>query len=395
MPPDFPPAQNDLEDLHTGEAIFSEPLSKRRVCAENNPAAHLPPGSEPPFSAACSAAPLCLPDAELTLKLFHTGRQSELLSRIKTQTGKQNAANQKGPVQFMSIEISVVIPTYNRLDTLKEVLPSLLNQTMHPDTYELLLCDAGSTDGTAEYVQSLNDPRLRFLPGPNTGRSGARNRGIDNARGSIVLFTDADIIADPGLLATHAEFHHRNPGHAVVGCEVQVKSLDEYREFSQDPAAHARHKATRKYLPWHYFLTGNASVSRDMLITAGKFDEAFQGYGHEDLELGYRLIKAGVKIYYAPKAVNYHWHPVGFEEQKGRMRLAGHSTVRFYRKYHDLRICLQMGMNPLSMLVHSFLRSNVFILEWLDSLAPRFKLAREIVYQYHYVTGIKEAMGQQ
>ena len=49
----------------------------------------------------------------------------------------------------MSVKISVVIPTYNRVDKLQEVLPTLLNQTMHPDDYEILLCDAGSTDGTA------------------------------------------------------------------------------------------------------------------------------------------------------------------------------------------------------------------------------------------------------
>ncbi|MGM9999493.1 MAG: glycosyltransferase family 2 protein [Candidatus Bruticola sp.] len=294
----------------------------------------------------------------------------------------------------MSIKISVVIPTYNRADKLKEVLPSLLNQTMHPDNYEILLCDAGSTDGTAEYVQSLKAPNLRFLPGPNTGRSGARNRGIDNAQGEIVLFTDADIIADPNLLAVHARYHEQHPGQAVVGNEIQVKTLNEYKLFSQNPAAHSRHKASRQLLPWHYFLTGNASVPREILVKVGGFDLAFQGYGHEDLELGYRLLKAGHKIYYAPQAINYHWHPVGFEEQKGRMRLAGHSTVRFYRKYHDLRISLQMGMNPLSMMVHSFLTRYKFILSWLESLAPQVKLAREIVYQYYYVGGMKEAMGQ-
>lgn len=294
----------------------------------------------------------------------------------------------------MSIKISVVMPTYNRVDTLREVLPTLLNQTFHPQDYEILLCDSGSSDGTAEYVASLNVPQVRYLPGPNRGRSGARNRGIDQARGEIILFTDADILADPQLLATHWRYHQEHPGQAVVGNEVQVKSLEEYRLKSQDPAAHARHKATRRFLPWHYFLTGNASAPRQTLIEVGKFDEAFQGYGHEDLELGYRLLKYGLKIYYAPQAVNYHWHPVSFSEQKGRMRLAGHSTVRFYRKYHDIRIALQMGMNPLSMLVHSFLRANRFLLEWLEALAERCKLAREIIYQYYYVGGMKESMGR-
>lgn len=293
----------------------------------------------------------------------------------------------------MSIEISVVIPTYNRADTLKAVLPTLLNQTVHPDNYEILICDSGSDDGTAEYVQSLQSPVIRWLPGPNQGRSGARNRGIENARGWLILFTDADILADPNLLATHLRAHQAHPGSAAVGNEIQVNSLEEYRLFSKDPAAHSRHNPNRRFLPWHYFLTGNASVPKAVLQQVGGFDISFQGYGHEDLELGYRLLKAGLKIHYLPLAINYHCHPVTFEEQKGRMRLAGHSTVRFYRKYHDLRICLQMGMNPLSFMVHSFLRHTPFILGWLDSLAEHFKLARDIVWQYHYVTGMKEAMG--
>ncbi|MCR4784624.1 MAG: glycosyltransferase [bacterium] len=293
----------------------------------------------------------------------------------------------------MSIKISVVVPTFNRADKLKEVLPTLLNQTMPSDEYEILLCDSGSTDGTAELVDGLGAPNLHLLTGPNQGRSGARNRGIDQAQGEIVLFTDADILADPNLLALHLRYHEAHPGNAVVGNEIQVKSLEEYQLFSQDPAAHSRHKSTRRFLPWHYFLTGNASVPRDLLIKVGKFDISFQGYGHEDLELGYRLIKAGLKIYYAPNAINYHWHPVTFEEQKKRMHMAGHSTVRFYRKYRDLRIALQMGLNPISLWVHSFLKSHYFILDWLDALAEHFKLAREIVYQYHYVSGMKESMG--
>ncbi|MBQ7528437.1 glycosyltransferase [bacterium] len=293
----------------------------------------------------------------------------------------------------MSIKISVVIPTYNRADKLKEVLPTLLRQTFPQEDYEILLCDSGSTDGTEELVKGLNAPNLRFLPGPNLGRSGARNRGIDEAKGEIILFTDADILADPQLLELHWQKHSENRDCAAVGNEIQVKTLEEYYEFSQEPEHHSRHNPERKFLPWHHFLTGNASVPKAILQKVGGFDLAFQGYGHEDLELGYRLIKAGLKIHYLPKAINYHWHPVGYEEQKGRMRLAGHSTIRFYRKYHDLRISLQMGMNPLSMLVHSFLKSSPYILRLLDRLGERYKLAREIIYQYHYVTGMKEAMG--
>ncbi|HXE73383.1 MAG TPA: glycosyltransferase [Candidatus Nitrosotenuis sp.] len=288
--------------------------------------------------------------------------------------------------------VSVVVPTFNRCDTLSEVLPSLARQSFPREQYEILLCDAGSTDGTAELVRKLALPNLRWLPGDYSGRAAARNAGIRAARGRIVLFTDADIIADPELIAQHVRLHRTFPGDAVVGCEIQVQSLEEYQRARQEPQKWARHRPTRRLLPWHYFLTGNASALRSTLLQVGMFDEQFTGYGHEDLELGYRLVRFGVKIHYAPLAINYHWHPVGLEERCARMRLAGRSTVRFYRKHRDLRIPLLLGMNPLSLGAHSLLAALPAALRWLERLARSFSPARVLLLQYHYVSGMKEAL---
>ena len=287
------------------------------------------------------------------------------------------------------MKLSVVIPTYNRADSLAVVLPSLLNQTFPAPDYELLLCDAGSSDGTQDLVRELNDERIVFTPGENTGRSGARNRGVREARGELILFTDADIIAESDLLEQHYEFHLRHPGDAVVGCEVQVDSLQEYERYRQDPQAHARHSQARKTVPWHYFLTGNASASKEDLLRVGVFDEDFTGYGHEDLELGYRLQKAGCTLHYNPHAVNYHWHPVPYEEQCQKMFLAGKSTVRFYRKHGDIRIPLIMGMNPISLGVHALISEGGWLFERLQAWAQNSKLGREILLQWHYVSGIR------
>lgn len=291
------------------------------------------------------------------------------------------------------VKISIVIPTFNRLDSLKVVLRSLLDQTYPAENYEILLCDAGSSDGTREWVEELAAPPLQFLPGADSGRAGARNRGLQHAQGEVILFTDADIIADPKLIESHALRHQRGPrAKAVVGNEVQVKSLTEYEQFRQNPAAHARHKPTRKQLPWHYFLTGNASAPRQTLLDVGGFDQAFQGYGHEDLELGYRLKKAGLAIDYAPEAVNYHWHPVPFLEQCSKMYLAGRSTVTFYRKHKDLRICLTMGWNPLAMLWHRLIPKDGRLYRYFESRLEHSHFARELILQHHYLSGIRSAL---
>ncbi|MGC1380714.1 MAG: glycosyltransferase [Candidatus Baltobacteraceae bacterium] len=292
-------------------------------------------------------------------------------------------------------EISVVIPTYNRLDTLARVIPTLLAQDLAPAQYELLVCDSESDDGTAEFLASVRarHANVRHLPGAYGGRAAARNAGIAAAAGEIVLFNDADILASPDLLSTHLRRHRERSGIAVVGLEVQVNDFEEYLYKRDHPASRGRlHPPSRKKLSWLYFLTGNASVRRDDLLRAGCFDESFTGYGHEDLELGYRLSRLGIEILYEPQAVNYHCQDVAYGDQKEKMRLAGRSTARFYRKHPDFAVMLNLGMTPVSLGLHSVLTRLPHALGYLDRRAASSKLARDLILQYYYVSGVKEAL---
>src|SRR5579871_6112452 len=291
-------------------------------------------------------------------------------------------------------EISVVIPTYNRLDTLANVIPTLLAQDLAPQRYELLVCDSNSDDGTDRYLAAVRaeHPNVRHLAASYSGRAAARNAGIAAARGEIVLFNDADILASPNLLSTHLRRHREQRRVAIVGLEVQVKDMDDYRYKRDHPAARGHlHPPSRKKLSWLYFLTGNASVRRDDLVAAGCFDESFTGYGHEDLELGYRLQKQGVRILYDPSAVSYHCQAIPYEDQKAKMRLAGRSTARFYRKHRDFEVMLKLGMTPLSLGAHSLLSHLPLLMGFIDRQAAKSRLARELLLQYYYVSGIKEA----
>ena len=306
------------------------------------------------------------------------------------------------------MEISVVVPTFNRIDTLRVVLPALLDQTLAGSAYEIVIADSRSTDGTAEYVNRMSAEAgadlVRYVPGPYGGRAAARNAGVAAARAPVVLFTDADIIASRELLQRHVAGHRDAGGGrvAIVGCELQVRSLDDYREQRDHPELRRPlHPPTRRRLSWLYFLTGNASVRKVDLLAVGAFDEAFTGYGHEDLELGYRLEKGGVEIRYDPSAVNYHWHPVGYGEQIGRMELAGVSTVRFYRKHRDFGVKANLGMTPVSLALHSVLRAAGPLRRAIERAGASVEfpkkntwpyIARQIAYQYHYLTGVKRAL---
>ena len=295
-------------------------------------------------------------------------------------------------------EISVVIPTYNRLDTLSYVLPTLLAQDLPVSEYELLVCDSNSTDGTAEYLAELQaaHPTVRHLPGAYSGRAAARNAGIMAARGAIVLFNDADILASPNLLSTHMRRHRERTGIAIVGLEVQVKDFAEYVFKRDRPEARGHlHPPSRKKLSWLYFLTGNASVRRTDLLRAGCFDESFTGYGHEDLELGYRLQRLGVDILYEPlrrelslpsrRAMTIRRRRCDWPDGRPRVFIA--STPHF-------EVMLKLGMTPLSLGAHSLLARLPLLLGYIDRRAESSRLARELVLQYHYVSGIKEARGE-
>ncbi len=296
----------------------------------------------------------------------------------------------------MMLQISVVIPTYNRVDRLRYVIPALLASDLRQDRFEIIVADSNSNDGTAEYLaeQCRAFANLRHLPGPYTGRAAARNAGVAAARGAIVLFTDADIIASTDLLSRHLARHDDGVPRAVVGLEVQVSSYDDYLVQSGDASRRTHlHPHSRKRLSWLYFLTGNASVPRHEFDAVGGFDESFTGYGHEDLELGYRLQRvAKLPIVYEPLAVNYHWHPVPFEEQKGRMELAGRSTARFYAKHPTLEVQALLGMTPLSLGLHHLFERAPKVRAGLDRASARPGFARTLSYQYHYLTGVKAGL---
>ena len=288
--------------------------------------------------------------------------------------------------------LSVVIPTFNRRETLAEVLPLLARQTLPLGQYEILLCDSGSTDGTRELIADLNIPNLRHIcPAENRGRSGARNAGVRAAMGEIVLFTDADILASPNLLEEHLKVHRSRGRCAVVGLEVQVDTLAEFEQVRDNPYDKGRHMHGRsdKEMSWLFFLTGNASAPREALVEVGLFDENFTIYGHEDLELGYRLQKAGYPILYSAGAVNYHWHPVSFGERCDKMRHSGAATRRFYEKHHDLGILLRLGVNPLTLALHSLVAAFPGWQGKLRSKSMQAGMGRELTLQYHYLCGYR------
>ena len=117
------------------------------------------------------------------------------------------------------MKISVVIPTYNGRKVLARTLPNVLEQDLAPADYEVVVVVDGSTDGTVEFIRTLNPRpvRLRVVEQPNRGPGAARNTGIKAARGELVLLMDDDMLCDPDLARRHVAAHQRAGTNLVFG----------------------------------------------------------------------------------------------------------------------------------------------------------------------------------
>ena len=122
--------------------------------------------------------------------------------------GSQSIVNEERPVL-----VSVVMPTYNRRNYIRESLDSVLAQDF--SDFEVIVVDDGSTDGTEEAVRPY-EGRIRYIRQENRGAGVARNVGIRNARGTYIAFMDSDDLSRPNHLKSLCSFLDRNPEFAMV-----------------------------------------------------------------------------------------------------------------------------------------------------------------------------------
>ncbi|HVE66450.1 MAG TPA: glycosyltransferase [Thermoanaerobaculia bacterium] len=242
----------------------------------------------------------------------------------------------------MSVPFSVVVPTYRRPDTLFRVLDGLGRQRSAP-TFEVVVIDDGSDDGTAERLSAYRPPYpFRFFSQPNAGPAAARNRGIEEARGRYLLFLGDDTVPEPDLLAVHARAHRE-----AAPASVAVLGYTTWpREDEVSPFLHHINEYGLQFgygliddpesVPFNFFYTSNVSLERERLREAGLFDTSFPHAAWEDIEISYRLIRRGLKIVYRPGAVARHHHRITFASFRRRQEKSGLAAAIFFSKHPEL-----------------------------------------------------------
>ena len=143
-------------------------------------------------------------------------------------------------------KVSVVIPVHNRERMIRDAVASVLGQTM--TDLELIVVDDGSTDGTAQAVESFGDPRVRLIRHEhNRGTPAARNSGLEAARGEYIAWLDSDDVARPDRLRLQAGYLDANPAIALVGGQAATIRRDgrrSWRPQAPRPLTHERIVAT-------------------------------------------------------------------------------------------------------------------------------------------------------
>ena len=197
-------------------------------------------------------------------------------------------------------EISIVVPTRNRAQRLRALLASLAEQA--GPAFEVIVIDNASEDETLAVVAEADAApgahvRAIHLPQP-LGPAVARNRGWRAAQGSLVVFTDDDVVARPGWLAAIAAAHERDPEAVIQG-----RTEPDPREIA-GLAAFSRSQVATGPGPW--FQTCNIAYPKALLERLGGFDESFWEAAGEDTDLGWRAVESGARVVYEPAALNWH-----------------------------------------------------------------------------------------
>ncbi|WP_320376722.1 glycosyltransferase [Thiomonas sp.] len=287
--------------------------------------------------------------------------------------------------------VTVLITTYKRWPILARTLEALKHQSW--PHYEVIVVDDGSSDGTWENLQNWKnvnsgDLVLKVFTQNNTGQGIARNYGLQFATGDIVLFIGDDTIPEPDFIEQHIAKHLEvGMPCAVVGYtqwDREGMHVTPFLEYVNEGG----HQFGYRYMldgndvPYTCFYTSNVSLPRE-IMGQQPFDPNFRTYGWEDIDLGLRLSRRGLRIVYNAQARVHHCHPMFLRHFYERQIKVGASIGTIYTLHPELVYDPLMPVADRPRIWKRFLRICVPLMlpvvSWLDTHRVRLP---ERVYRF-------------
>lgn len=308
----------------------------------------------------------------------------------------------------MNTAVSVIIPTYNRKSSVLRLLNSLREQTLPSHEYEVIVVDDGSPDDTATIAQEQFPFPFKYVRQQNQGATIARNFGVNQSRGDVLVFIDDDVTVSSQTLATLCDrchqypqaivmgtLIHRNEGQDSVYADIQLKQMN--HRYDKD-----------MFVDFVACNTELLAVRRDVFFDLGLLQDPTAGRGWpnwDDVDFGYRAHLSGFKLLQAADAVGEHWdYSLGdWQTACRRWQRACKSAVLLFRAHPALqphlpmlsdKIPIDISQDSVSLILKKLLRRLtsthpvVWVLEkeikLLEKVMPAHTLLRPL---YRWIAG--------
>lgn len=215
----------------------------------------------------------------------------------------------------MALSISVVIPNYNGKSLLEQNLPFVYNalQTSGITDYEIIIPDDASVDDSLNFLRTNYPEIITIESVANCGFSGNTNQGIFVAQKDLVLILNSDVELTAGYFNPLLSYFEKEDTFGVSG---RIIAMD--GEKIQDGAKFPEYSftniiSTKNYiskdvdsLPTFFMSGANALIDRKKLVKMGGFNEMYNPYYSEDVDLGLRAWRLGYQLYYDHRAICKH-----------------------------------------------------------------------------------------
>lgn len=242
--------------------------------------------------------------------------------------------------------VSVIIPTYNRADSLLRTLRSLGEQSYSHDSFEAIVVDDGSSDNTQEVCERNYSFKLHYRPQAHAGGTQAKNTGALTSQGDMLVFLDDDITVVPQFIECLVREHQSGTRLIVIGT---LHSMTDTRGL---PVRMARKSEDHNVncssieIPFTDCWGGFFSIRRDEYLELGMLQDPAPGFwpNWEDVDLAYRAYRQGFQFRQSLEAVGYHWDHALYDLDTfcRREERAAYAAVLLFHKHPELSSLIPM-----------------------------------------------------
>ena len=304
------------------------------------------------------------------------------------------------------IQLSVIIPTYNRKALLRQALESLVDQGLRQDAYEVIVVDDGTPGGVDEVLALPLPYYLAILKQQNGGATSARNHGAQHSQGEVLVFLDDDIAIRAGGLSALLE-HCQQTEHTIyLGALTLPGEMLNNSIFARLSPDAAPVSGEDEPIAFQFCTTGLLAVRREDFFALGLFQDPTGGWPNwDDVDFGYRASLENYIFIRCKHAVGEHYDyaMLSLEASSERLYRASRSAVVLFQRHPELRAQIPMFRDALpvdlsadsaGLVVRKLLRRTFStrlaarildgVRKWLERSYPNPSLLRPL---YRWISG--------